>query len=168
METIELLKLVAENDPVLRTPCKEVTTENIRDIQAIIKQMQETRKAHKAVGLAANQVGIPLRIFVMGNEFCEFVCINPEIIGQSDSRIIETEGCLSFPGLLLKVSRAAEIRVRYRDADFKEVECSFGGLFSKCFQHELDHLNGVTFTDKVSRLVLAMGRKKQMQKKWYR
>jgi peptide deformylase len=169
METKELLKLVASTDPILKTNITE-DTEGVAgwNLPQIIEQLHETRKANRALGLAANQVGIPLRIFVMGNDFCEFTCINPEIIEQSESRIIETEGCLSFPGLVLKVSRAAEIKVRYRDADFKEVECVFTGLFARCFQHELDHLNGITFTDRVTKLVLAMARKKQAQARRYR
>lgn len=164
IEQIDRLKLVSERDPILHKKLHSV--EGIT--KELIEQMHEIRRGMRAVGLAANQVGLDKRIFVMGTDYAEFTCINPQILEQSEERIIETEGCLSFPGLVLKVSRAATIKVRYLDADCKQVECEFTGLFARCFQHELDHLNGITFTDRVSRLVLAMARKKQAQKRRFR
>lgn len=159
---MSLLTLLDDNDPFLRNPIAllDVSSADIEALKNLSKRMHETRIHNKAIGLAANQVGLNVRMFVMGLDFAEFTCINPEIISTNEEIVSITEGCLSFPSLLMKVKRPSEIRVKYLDLDLKEVECTFNGMISRCFQHELDHLNGIVFTERVSKLVLSMARKK--------
>lgn len=164
---MELYTLISENDsrlhkavPIMETPPS--------DLQATLERLEATRKAHKALGLAANQVGLELRVFVMGFGFANFVCINPEVIEASNVVKVDGEGCLSFSGLRLRVPRADKIKVRYLDQDLKEVTCEFQGMMARCFLHELDHLNGVTFKQRVSSMVLAMALKKRAVTKRFR
>lgn len=166
-----MLRLVSEDSTCLRTRNTEIDIDVLKlgdvaeEVKACAKDMQETRRAYKAVGLAANQCGLAWRMFVMGTDFAEFVCINPEIIEYSEEIECKKEGCLSFQHLSLAVKRPRKIKVRYYDQDFELVECEFEGLLARCFQHELDHLNGITFTSKVSNLRLKMAEKKRKKKR---
>lgn len=128
--------------------------------------MIEFMKANKGIGLAANQIGLGVRVFVMGSDVMPdlpkpFALFNPEILESSEETILDQEGCLSFPGLWLTIKRPAWVKVKYQDSKGIEHETKFEGLMSKCFQHELDHLNGVCFIDKVSKLKLQLAIKKQ-------
>jgi peptide deformylase len=128
--------------------------------------MIEFMKANKGIGLAANQIGLNVRVFVIGNDTVPdlpkpFAVFNPEIIEASEELILDQEGCLSFPGIWLTIKRPAWVRVKYQDSKGEAHEAKFEGLMSKCFQHELDHLNGVCFVDKVSKLKLQLAIKKQ-------
>lgn len=128
--------------------------------------MIEFMKANNGIGLAANQIGLGVRVFVMGSDTMPdlpkpFALFNPEIIEASDDMVLDQEGCLSFPGIWLTIKRPARVRVRYQDSKGEVHEDQFEGLMSKCFQHELDHLNGVCFVDKVSKLKLQLAIKKQ-------
>jgi peptide deformylase len=158
-----LLSLVPETSEALKTPVPVINL-TLAGAQKALSDfanlMHETRTAYKAIGLAANQVGTPLRMFVMGIDGHNFTCINPEIVKFNGDNIKIKEGCLSFPGLLLDVTRRSDIDVKYYDENLNLIECSFSGMLARCFIHELDHLNGVTFTERVSKLRLDMGRKK--------
>ena len=117
----------------------------------------------KGIGLAANQVGLLKRVFAIHLQnqvpFCMF---NPRIVVSSDNEIEDSEeGCLSFPGLFLKVKRYSSITAEYFDRQGKKCIIELEGIDARCFLHELDHLNGVCFTDKLSPLKLAMAIKKQ-------
>lgn len=157
------LPLLAENDPYLKDAIEPLDLFQAypEAIKTLAQRMHDTREAQKAIGLAANQVGLNVRMFVMGNEFSEFTCINPEVVEVSETEKTYSEGCLSFPRLVLDIPRPAEIKVRYYDVDFQLVECEFKGLLARCFLHELEHLNGVTFDTKVSKLRLKMAKKKR-------
>ena len=117
---------------------------------------------HKGVGLSANQIGIPFKVFSMmvddRNVIC---CFNPKIIRESDEQVIFSEGCLSFPQLFLKIKRPEEVWVKYQNADGNEVDAHFEGLAARIFQHEMDHMNGTIFLDRVSRVFLQSARRKQ-------
>jgi peptide deformylase len=119
----------------------------------------ETMVKNRGIGMAANQVGLPYRVFVMGAEKVGFACFNPEILEATGEETYE-EGCLSFPGLFIKILRAATIKVRYTDMNGVEKEETFSGLTARIFQHELDHLNGITYTTKVSNLNLERAKEK--------
>jgi peptide deformylase len=119
----------------------------------------ETMVNGRGVGLAANQCGLPYRVFVMGAEKVGFACFNPEILEAEGEEVYE-EGCLSFPGLFLKINRAERIKVKYTDFNGIEKEERFSGLTARIFQHELDHLNGVCYINKVSRLHLDRAKEK--------
>lgn len=114
----------------------------------------ETMISYGGIGMAANQVGLPYRVFVMGSkDGAGFACFNPEILESSGEETYD-EGCISFPGLFLKVKRAKKIKVKYTDMNGVERTQEFDGLTARIFQHELDHLNGIHFTSKVSKTVL--------------
>ncbi len=128
-------------------------------LDSLIQDMIETMHAAPGVGLAANQVGVPLQLAVIdlsGRENVEqrhplFVIINPEILTLEGS-IVEEEGCLSIPDFSEKVKRAAKIRVRAQDRTGKSFEIEAEGLLAKALQHEIDHLNGLLFIDRLSPL----------------
>ena len=128
--------------------------------------MFETMKNYGGIGLSANQVGKPYRMFVMGdnlqiNKGQKWVCINPEITDMSKETIRYKEGCLTFPFLFLDIERPQKIKVKYQNEQLETVEEEFDGIVSRCFQHELDHMYGRTFTELVSKLKLEMALKKR-------
>jgi peptide deformylase len=117
------------------------------------------------IGLAANQIGIVKRVFVMGSNNipgfpAPFAVFNPRIVEASTEMITDQEGCLSYPGLFLTVKRPSWIVAEYQNAKGDTIEARFDGYLSKCFQHELDHLDGICFVDKVSPLKLNLAMKK--------
>ena len=128
--------------------------------------MFETMKNYGGIGLSANQVGKPYRMFVMGdnlniNKGQKWVCINPEITDMSKETIRYKEGCLTFPFLFLDIERPQKIKVKYQNEQLETVEEEFDGIVSRCYQHELDHMYGKVFTELVSKLKLDMAIKKR-------
>jgi peptide deformylase len=125
---------------------------------------------NNGIGLAANQIGLNKRIFVMGSEKASgfplpFALFNPKIIEASEDQILDYEGCLSFPGVYLNVKRPAWVIAEFQNSKGDIIEAKIDGYMSKCFQHELDHLNGVCFVDKVSKLKLQLAMKKMRKNK---
>lgn len=121
---------------------------------------------NKGIGLAANQIGLTKRVFVIGSRNIEgfplpFAAFNPKILESSQELAIDQEGCLSYPGLWLNVKRPERIVAEYQTSKGDTITAEMSGLIARCFQHELDHLNGVCFVDKVSRLKLQLALKKQ-------
>ena len=159
-------QLVLETDSVLRTKCESWDFNNPpTNIELFSNMIYRIMEENNGVGLAAPQVGFSYRIFVMGNNEEYFTCINPEILEKSVEEVIESEGCLSFPALFLKVKRAEKIKVKYFNIKGEEKIETLTGLWSRCFQHELDHLNGIVFTEQVSRLSLNIANRKRKKKK---
>lgn len=113
------------------------------------------------VGFAANQMGFLHRVFTMNIGGEPKFYYNPEIVESGEEVVALEEGCLSFPDLYFKVKRPANVTVRYQDRDGEVHTEELTGLASRCFQHELDHLDGVCFTDRVSKLTLDMAQKKR-------
>lgn len=101
------------------------------------------------IGLAANQAGIDARLFVMFVDREAFHCFNPEIISSSDEQESRKEGCLSFPGETCEVTRPKAILARFANARGQYQEREFTGMAARCFQHELDHLNGITMHERL-------------------
>jgi peptide deformylase len=126
----------------------------------IVKELTMAMKHYNGLGLAANQVGWQYRVFVLEGDVA---CFNPRIMSASEVKLHEPEGCLSFPGLSLRVWRPEKICVEYADVTGQIVQKEFVGMTARCFQHELDHLNGVVFTQLVGNLTLQMARKKQQK-----
>ena len=121
--------------------------------------------ASNGLGLAANQIGITKRVFVMGSNNipgfpAPFAVFNPRIIESSKEEVLDQEGCLSYPGLFLTVKRPQWIVAEYQNSQGDIIEAKFEGYLAKCFQHELDHLDGVCFVDKVSQMKLNLAMKK--------
>jgi peptide deformylase len=144
-------------DPRLQrvsAPLTAVTDE----IRALAADMLEVMYHEPGIGLAAPQVGEAIRLVVMDTEWNEegavpnpIVLVNPEIVDR-EGEIVWTEGCLSVPDFQAEVERAERVRVRARDLDFREAVYEAEGLRAVCFQHEIDHLDGVLFIDRISRL----------------
>lgn len=135
------------------------------DAQILEKEMIDFMIKNRGIGLAANQIGITKRVFVMGSENIPgfpkpFALFNPRIIEASKEMIIDQEGCLSYPGLYLNVKRPEWIIAEYQDSQGHTHEIKIDGYLSKCFQHELDHLDGICFVDRVSRMKLQLAMKK--------
>jgi peptide deformylase len=139
-------------------PVDEITDE----IRALVDDMAETMYHAPGIGLAAIQVGAPVRAVVIDISEARDqlqIFINPEIV-QSDGEQTMEEGCLSVPGIFEPVSRAGHVRVRARDRDGRSFEIDASGLLATCLQHEIDHLDGKVFVDYLSRLKQQRIRKK--------
>src|SRR5215210_7812902 len=170
-------------DPVLRQISKPVEAFD-DELKTLIADMFETMYAAPGIGLAAVQVGVPVRLLVIDLQEPEDpedpeskpvrdprVFINPEVLWRSDTEVPYTEGCLSVPEQYADVMRPDRIRARWQDSAGKSYEEDIDGLLAVCLQHEMDHLNGVLFIDHLSKLKrdmvlkkLAKWRKEQQQK----
>lgn len=139
--------IVKEPDAVLHKTAKEVK-EITPNVKKLLNDMADTMYDAEGVGLAAPQVGILKRLIVVdvGDENGLIKLVNPEIVAK-DGEQFGPEGCLSIPGYNGDVRRAEEVTVKGLDENGKEVTITGTGLLSRCFQHEIDHLNGVLFTD---------------------
>lgn len=139
-------------DPVLRVRCPEVDSFD-SELRKLAEDMVETMIAAPGIGLAAPQVGEALRLAVVDitageDEKAIHIFVNPEIVDQQ-GRETDEEGCLSIPGITDKVNRPAAVRVKARDLDGQLFETEAGGLFARAICHEIDHLNGVLFVDRL-------------------
>ena len=170
-------------DAVLRQISKPVDTFD-DELRTLVADMFETMYAAPGSGLAAVQVGVPIRLLVIDLQEPKDpedpespvvrdpkIFINPEILWHSDNEVPYTEGCLSVPEQYAEVMRPDRIRAKWQDVEGKTYEEEIDGLLAVCLQHEMDHLNGVLFIDHLSRLKrdmvlkkLAKWRKEQQQK----
>lgn len=125
--------------------------------QELVKTMYEKN----GLGIAANQVGVPYRIFAMRGSPENFVVFNPKIVWESDKQVILEEGCLSYPGLIVKIKRPEFIRVRFNTPNGDTLTKQFIGMSSRIFQHEYDHLIGKRFYDRANKF-----HKDQAMRKW--
>ena len=164
------LPILLYPDPRLHTVAAKVTCVDDKILQ-LIKDMGETMYAAPGVGLAATQVDVHLRIIVIDSSDTRdrlHVFINPELLESSGKADCE-EGCLSVPGIYEKVTRAQNIRVRALDASGDSFEMSAEGMLAVCIQHEMDHLEGKIFVDKLSRMkrqrILGKIRKRQRDRR---
>ena len=159
---IEIFALVDENDPILNSMTQDFNfAEPIVDPIEFASQLVETCKVKGGFGLAAPQVGVLARVFVMGSGDDYVAFFNPKILRSSEDTSIIAEGCLSFPMLALKVERSSTIEVEYQDYNGVVRTGVFSGLSAHCFQHELDHLNGICYTKRAKPMALKMGLKKR-------
>lgn len=133
-------------DPVLRQKAKRVRSVD-GSIHQLVKDMIETMHAAPGVGLAAPQVGIPLRVIVIGVPEQDEIClINPEIVRRTGERLVD-EGCLSLPGYIGQIKRSECVTVKGRDPSGKEVRIKAEELLAQALEHEIDHINGVLYID---------------------
>jgi peptide deformylase len=126
-----------------------------------VEQLKYTRKYYKGIGLAANQCGFSMRMFVMGADDIDFICINPKVLEASEELVKDREGCLSFPGLFVNVKRPEWVKVEFLDEKGERNEITLSGLTARCFQHELDHLNGLSIPDRIGKLAYNLAKAKQ-------
>ena len=159
----EIYKLLDQYDHFLKLPIETPFDFNTETNKLLARHvaisMIETMKEHRGIGLAANQVGLGYRLFVMGAEGVGYAFFNPEILEVTGEEIFK-EGCLSFPGLFLPVKRPATVKLRYQDMNGEIKEQEFSGLSARIILHEYDHLLGIVFTQQVSKIVVDRERTK--------
>jgi len=164
IQQVATFKLVAPNHPALYKVLPEFDFNNppVKPNE-FASALVETCKLNKGIGLSANQCGFEHRVFVMGagEEYVAF--FNPKIVMASKEEEHMEEGCLSFPLLSLRITRPKEIMVEYQDFNGQIRNTKFVGISARCFQHELDHMNGIVYTSKVKPLAYKMGLKKQQK-----
>ena len=156
------MKLVKYPNKILNTKVSQVNIEDPGfDPIELKKQMVEVMLDNNGIGLSANQVGLDAQVFVMGDKEnnCT-MCINPEIVQHTEETSMEVEGCLSFPGMYVKIKRPTEILAKWFDENLKEQSVKIDGYTAKCFLHEWDHLQGINMKDRVSKLKWDMATKK--------
>lgn len=145
MTVLEIRKF---GDPVLRSPALPVVEFDAR-LATLAADMTDTMHAAPGVGLAAPQVGVPRRVFTFDSGEEAGAYANPEIVWRSDETQEGEEGCLSVPGVYFPVTRAAQIRVRALSLEGDEIEREAEAFLARIFQHEIDHLDGVLFIDRL-------------------
>jgi peptide deformylase len=148
---VSILDIRVLGDPVLRKPTKPVT-EVSDELRRLIADMFETMYAAEGIGLAAPQVGISERVAVVDVEGQKFALINPEIVSRNGASQKAEEGCLSIPDIYGDVERPPEVTIRALDENGNQYEASGNDLLGRCFQHEIDHLDGKLFIDYLSPL----------------
>ena len=158
------MQLVKSNDPVLRTPTTEFLDTEIPLLGELIFSMFSTLEVKGGIGLAAPQIGVDRSIFVIDIDNVRKVFINPTIVDTSTGMEDQVEGCLSLPGLQLKVKRPSSITVMWLDEDGNKQISDLDGLWARCWLHEYDHLQGIMIDDRVSKLTLSIARKKLEKK----
>lgn len=162
----EIFKLVDFYDPILRvptTPVKLETNEDRKRADFLACSLVETMTKMKGLGLSANQVGLSERICAINLGSESWVLFNPEIIEKSETTADYPEGCLSYPGLYLKLKRPEHIKVKFQAINGQWLEQEFDGLTAVCIQHEIDHLDGKVYTEQVSPIKLEQAKRKVKQ-----
>lgn len=153
-------ELVKSTDPILTTEIEPFDFSNVPiDPLDLVSDMAEVMLAEGGVGLSANQLGLPYRCFIMNAD--ELIpCFNPKVVDYSSKMVYLEEGCLSFPGLYVKIKRPQRIKVRYTEPNGNVVTRVFEGMSARVFQHELDHLNGIAYIKRANKLHLKTARQK--------
>ena len=161
-------QLVSVTDPILKNPLESCSIG--LDRKELHDRLLSAMEHYQGIGLSANQIGIQERAFIMYSDVKKkemISCFDPLITEYGEEKIIMDEGCLTWPGLWLKVERSEGIRCVYNDVDGELVQVQMHGLEARIFQHEYDHMEGTNFTQRVSRLKLNMAKRRasKMRKK---
>jgi peptide deformylase len=153
--------LRTDPDPLLYQKLEPYNFDNGLSADLVEETMIKIMNESGGIGISANQVGFTQRVIIIKPKGkTPFAMFNPEII-ETNGNCIDEEGCLSFPNLYIKIERSNAVTVKYLDKNQKECIITLTGYDAKCVQHEIDHLDGITFTKKVSILKLALAIKKQ-------
>ena len=158
---MSVFKLIESTHPMLKLPIEKCSDEIDRN--KVKEDLIDSMKNYQGIGLSANQIGIMERVFVMYSNVKEreiIACFNPQILSVSNKKVLMDEGCLSYPGLWLKVNRPDAVEVSYEDENGELQKKAMFGLECRVFQHEYDHMEGTDFTQKVSNLKLNMALKR--------
>ena len=144
---------------------KDDSIDGYNDIEKFDHDMVKLMIESKGWGLAANQIGITKRFFAIGSDTFDIfkkpaIIWNPSIVRESEEKTLDEEGCLSFLGMFVKILRPKKVTVKWQNLKGETLMQHLDGMASKCFQHELDHLNGITFNTHVSKLKWDMAKKK--------
>ena len=156
------MKLLKYPDDFLNKKVKAVDLENPGfDPVELKKEMTELMLASNGIGLSANQVGLDAQVFVMGDSVeNSTICINPTVLQYTEETVDDIEGCLSFPNVFVKIKRPKEILAEWYNEKLEKQTVKIEGYSAKCYLHELDHLLGITFKDRASKLKWNMAEKK--------
>ena len=150
-----MYQLVEEASKVLRQPPLEFDFENpTHDPKEVEQKLSEAMERFGGIGLSANQVGLDVRMFVMRTQDGIQAFFNPELTRVSQETDLLKEGCLSFPDIYLMIKRSKVVEMKYFDAEGEEHITTLEGLGARCVQHEIDHLNGIVFLQRASKLKL--------------
>lgn len=160
-ETVEELTVYNEYHPLLKKVMPEYTEQLPNpNMTLLLKQLRKTLKQYGALGLSANQCNISERVFVIGTDQFTISCINPKVIEMSDVLIKESEGCLSYPCVFLKIDRPAWIVAEFTDEHGQIKQQRLEGMSARCYVHELDHMNGINFVKHVGQASIQVARRK--------
>jgi peptide deformylase len=161
-EKIRIFDLVPEAHPALKKVLPDFDFKKPPvDPNFFASSLVETCKLHNGLGLSANQCGFEYRVFVMGSADNYVAFFNPKILKSSEQQSKMEEGCLSYKGLFLNVERPAEIEVEYQDFNGILRQAKFTGMTARCFQHELDHMNGITYHSHVGTVSIQLAQKRR-------
>jgi peptide deformylase len=160
------LNLVEPTNELLHRPAKvfdfKTETDSAKSVATVLF---ERMKELGGIGLSANQVGLDIRLFVLGVSDDFITVYNPEILEYSNDVEALDEGSMSYPGIMLNIKRSKKIKVRYQDNIGNYIETEFTGITARIFQHEYDHIMGIDFASKVSKFKLDFSKKKFANKK---
>ena len=161
-ETVEPLSVYPDSHPLLSVVLEDYK-ESLPNayMNTLIKRLKQTMKMYGGIGLSANQCGLKDRVFVMGTDQFQIACINPKVLEVTEEKIKDTEGCLSFPAMFMKVERPKSVYAEYTDENGEVQREWFEGLTARCFLHETDHMNGIKFTKYVGPLAIKMAQQKR-------
>jgi peptide deformylase len=156
------MKLLYYPNDFLSKQVKPVDLENLEfDPKELKTEMIDLMLSKNGIGLAANQIGLDASVFIMGDSKSNSsICINPTVLQYTGNVETEVEGCLSFPGVYLKIKRPKEILAEFYDENLEKQIIKISGYSARCYLHELDHLLGITFKDRVSKLKWDMAQRK--------
>ena len=153
--------LLEPKHPLLLTKLPEITADTEpEDRKELLANMVESMKHYGGIGLSANQCGIPIRMFVFGDNKNYIPCFNPRIIATYGELIPIEEGCLTYPGLFIKIFRPERVSVTFEDENRELHEETFEGLMARVFLHEMDHMDGIDFQTKASKMALDIAKRK--------
>lgn len=142
------LPIITYPNKILEKKTKKITDIKSPEIKELIFDMLETLEKNKGLGLAANQVGAPLRLCIIKIDGKTHILINPKYKSRSWKKIIFEEGCLSFPGQFFPIKRHKKVKVAAQDRNGNEIVIEAEGILSRALQHEIDHLDGILFTSR--------------------
>lgn len=155
-----LLNLVNSTDPILRKPTRLILPDEINNFLDIISTMYSILDATGGIGLSGPQVGLDRSVFVIKIDGERKTFINPQIINVSENTVTEKEGCISLPGITLKISRPEKVTASWLNEDNVAQVADLEALWARCWLHEYDHLQGIMIDDRVSKLSLDIARRK--------
>jgi len=157
--------ILLSDHPILKQECIPFDFEQ-DNAKELFETLRDEMIKHRGVGLSAPQIGIPVRAFVIGNPDVKEDIIgvfNPTITNYDEEKVTYEEGCLSFPGMYIKITRPRAIRVRYADWNADVNSTRYEGYTARIFQHEYDHLNGMTFIQRANRYHLEKAKKQKVK-----
>jgi|TARA_R110000796_G_scaffold58628_2_gene135361 peptide deformylase len=162
-----MYELVTQDDPILKQKCELFDFKNPQmDPRELADLLKQTMVAKMGVGLAANQIGLPYRVFAIGDPTDPAnieVVFNPKVVFKSEVRRVLEEGCLSYPGMFISVRRPIMIRVRVSDADGNMATKVYDGFPARAFLHEHDHLEGISYFDRAGPVAVSRGKKQKIK-----